>query len=193
MFFPPDEENGVLAVLLQHNSKHRSRLGRERIKRSPKEKHSGLLFDEKLNTSWQCAVTAQKDKRVLGCTQSSVVSRQRKVILTLSWDPHPQYCTPGLFPMRGTWTCRSESTEGPQDGWNTSAMNTGWQSSFSGLFSLVKAPGTPHSTLQYMKGLQESSGGTSDKSMEWQHKGGVFKLKVDRFRLDNRNSLLWGL
>lgn len=97
MFFLPDEENGVLAVLLQHNSKHKSRLGRERIKRSPKEKHSGLLFDEKLNTSWQCAVTAQKDKRVLGCTQSSVVSRQRKVILILSQDPThstaPQVCS----------------------------------------------------------------------------------------------------
>ncbi|RMC18031.1 hypothetical protein DUI87_04909 [Hirundo rustica rustica] len=60
------------------NLKHTYRLGREVTESSPEEKD---LVDEKLNLSRQCARTAQRAKRVLGCIQRNVASRAKEVIL----------------------------------------------------------------------------------------------------------------
>jgi len=69
------------------NPRHKYKLGREWLESSPEEQDFGVLVDEKHNMTWQCALTAQKATRILGCLKSSVASRSREVIL-------PFYSTP---------------------------------------------------------------------------------------------------
>jgi len=79
----------------QGNPKHKYRLGDEGIESRLEEQHLRLLVDKKLNTTWQCALTAQTANWILGCIKSSMASRSKEGILPLYSAlvrPHLESC-----------------------------------------------------------------------------------------------------
>ena len=70
------------------------RLGNDLLERSPAAKDLGVLVENRLATSQQCALVA-KANGILGCTKRSVASRSREMILSLYSTlirPHLEYC-----------------------------------------------------------------------------------------------------
>jgi len=75
------------------NPKHKYRLCREWLESSPEEKNLGVLADEKLNISQQCALT--KVNSILGYIKRNVAIRSSEVIPCLHsalMKAHLEYC-----------------------------------------------------------------------------------------------------
>jgi len=79
--------------------RYQYRLGDEGTENSAAKNDLGVLVDEKLDMTQQCALAAQKASCTLGCIPSSVTSRSREVILPLgSGETSPAVLCPALEP-----------------------------------------------------------------------------------------------
>ncbi|GAB0190517.1 hypothetical protein GRJ2_001517000 [Grus japonensis] len=141
------------------NPKHNYRLSREWIESSPEEKDLGMLVDEKLNMSWQCALGAQKVNPVLGRIKRGVTSRSREVILPLYstlMRPHLEYCIQFWGPQHKKDTKMLESVQSRAMKMIRGLEHLSYEDRLRelGLFSLEKRrlQGDLTAAFQYLKG-----------------------------------------
>ncbi|GAB0183426.1 mitochondrial enolase superfamily member 1 [Grus japonensis] len=99
----------------RNNPMHQYRLGVDLWGSSSVEKDLGVLVDNKLSMSQQCALMAKAANGILGCIQKSVASRSREVILPFCSAlvrPHLEYCVQFWAPQFKTESYQRESSRG---------------------------------------------------------------------------------
>ena len=117
----------------RNNPMHQYRLGADLLESSSAKRDLGLLVDDRLTMSQQCALAAKKASGLLGCIKKSMASASRKVLL-------PLYSPPVLCPVLGSplqerrGTTVENSEKGYKDDKGTGASLLSGKAEGAGLF-----------------------------------------------------------